>query len=449
MVLTINTLITYIRRSQGCDHQEVEAALSDFCRLTAIKPPQFLWFESPLAAALAILSLRPFQKLAAEARSSDGKLLKPHIALGDLMVKLLDQNSMIPTVEAYRNDGLKPFLLARAKENIAQLTKEDLSTAVFPTALEAEVALQISSETARSFQGKALDRALSDACLQLLVEVGTDTGTRSTKSVTRSIQRYFEKRLPHDEMRQRLRQIDVASWRIQGPLARETKRALLQFVSSDVGHHVDGLTRFSAEAFRQVLLLSSYLELTNYRGMPSPTVPSLTRLFSDVGWLGLFQQTFFVSKKPFLMSLDSQGRPHAENGPALEYTDGWRLWMWHGTPIDKRIITDPGSITVEEICFCANKHIRSVLLDRYGVNRFLKNSDARLVHADEFGELYHLSISYVEPVVLVRIHFDLMEQDRRFKEFFIRVPPDMKTAREAVAWTYAMSTAQLQIPHNS
>lgn len=356
---------------------------------------------------------------------------------------------MAPTIETLRDDSLKPFLTERAKANISPLVKEDLSTSVFPAALEEAIAHQIGSETARSFQGNALDHALSEACLQILVELGNDTGTRSTTAVTRSIQQYFRQRRPHDETLERLRQVDVANWRIQGPVSRETKRTLLKFVSSDVSHHVDSLMSISAEAFRKVLLLSSYIEIANKHGMPLQPVPNLTRLFTDVGWLGVFQRAFFISKKPFLMALDAQGRPHAENGPALEYEDGWRLWMWHGVPIDKRIITDPETITVEEICLCTNKHVRSVLLDRYGINRFLKDSEARLVHSDEFGELYNFSISDVEPVVLVRVHFDLKEQDRRFKEFFIRVPPDTKTAREAVAWTYALSPAKLQMPQNS
>ena len=104
---------------------------------------------------------------------------------------------------------------------------------------------------------------------------------------------------------------------------------------------------------------------------------------------------------------------------------------------------------------------------------------AQLLHEDDFGKLYRKEIADDEPLVMVRVlnptpepDGTLSEQEARaafgnalvdrnlsamvrigfasrmerprFKEYWLRVPPTVRTAREAVAWTFDMPASKYQ-----
>jgi hypothetical protein len=44
-----------------------------------------------------------------------------------------------------------------------------------------------------------------------------------------------------------------------------------------------------------------------------------------------------------------------------------------------------------------------------------------------------------EPIVIVKVLNSTPEADGSTKNYFLRVPPEIRTAKEAVAWTFGMS----------
>lgn len=58
------------------------------------------------------------------------------------------------------------------------------------------------------------------------------------------------------------------------------------------------------------------------------------------------------------------------------------------------------------------------------------------VHRDEWGELYRADMPNEEPLVMVRVINSTPEPDGSFRKHWLRVPPTMHRAREAVAWTF-------------
>ena len=58
---------------------------------------------------------------------------------------------------------------------------------------------------------------------------------------------------------------------------------------------------------------------------------------------------------------------------------------------------------------------------------------------DRCGALYWLDQRFDEPIVAVRVINHTPHADGSFEEFWLRVPPSMQTAREAVAWTFGLS----------
>jgi len=132
------------------------------------------------------------------------------------------------------------------------------------------------------------------------------------------------------------------------------------------------------------------------------------------------------------------GRLHGDNGPAISWPDGPKAWFWNGVEVPQRIVEDPASITTQDILSQSNVEIRRVLLERYGLRKFLLDVKAAPIHSDDFGTLYRVEIPDDEPLVMVKVVNSTPEPDGSYKEYFLRVPPELTTAHAAVAWTFGL-----------
>lgn len=145
-----------------------------------------------------------------------------------------------------------------------------------------------------------------------------------------------------------------------------------------------------------------------------------------------------VSDFPERILIDSRNRPHCDSGPSHRWRDGWSLYHVHGVRVPANIIEQPESITVQRIENESNAEVRRVMIERYGQSRYLTDSGATRIHADHFGELYRKPIAGDEPLLMVKVRNSTPEPDGSVKDYFIRVPPDMTSAQEAVAWTFGL-----------
>lgn len=106
---------------------------------------------------------------------------------------------------------------------------------------------------------------------------------------------------------------------------------------------------------------------------------------------------------------------------------------WGGVPIDERIAFRPQTITADEVLATSNVELRRVLLERMGYERFLREADARVLDRDRDpgGErrLLMVRLHGDEPLVCVAVFCP--STGRRY---VIRVPPETRTCRQAVAW---------------
>ena len=84
------------------------------------------------------------------------------------------------------------------------------------------------------------------------------------------------------------------------------------------------------------------------------------------------------------------------------------------------------------------------MIERYGQDHYLMESKAKEIHRDEFGVLYSKEVSGDEALVMVKVVNSTPEPDGHFKDYFLRVPPSITCARQAVAWTFGMDEADYQ-----
>ncbi len=155
------------------------------------------------------------------------------------------------------------------------------------------------------------------------------------------------------------------------------------------------------------------------------------------------QNCCIAIRRPVAVKVDLEGRFHASDGKAIEYNDGYGIYAWHGTIVPAHIIES--TVTVESIESEANMELRRVLMARFGLSDYLLASGAREIASDNYGILYRKELPGDEPLVMVQVTNSTPEADGSFRQYFVRVPPNVSTAKDAVAWTFDLTSEEYDL----
>ncbi|WP_231513817.1 DUF6745 domain-containing protein [Microbispora rosea] len=179
----------------------------------------------------------------------------------------------------------------------------------------------------------------------------------------------------------------------------------------------------------------------------------LKRAARHTGWWWPYERVAIVTDRPVELHLDDAGRLHSNfgsgtfgsgtfgsgaEGPALSYADGFALHAWHGMPVPAGFGATMAALTPERIRAEENAELRRVMLEHFGLDRYLAESGARPRHSDETGVLWRIDLPGDEPVVMVEVVNSTPEPDGTRRTYFLRVPPWVTRAREGVAWTFGV-----------
>lgn len=97
------------------------------------------------------------------------------------------------------------------------------------------------------------------------------------------------------------------------------------------------------------------------------------------------------------------------------------------------------AITLEEIAAEANDEIKRLLIERYGVERYLHDSGMTPIQTDDWGTLYDLGTHKV-----VRLVNTTPDEDGSFREYFRTVPSSCVSAHDAVSWSFGLTKEEYQ-----
>lgn len=138
-----------------------------------------------------------------------------------------------------------------------------------------------------------------------------------------------------------------------------------------------------------------------------------------------------------------RGILHSESGPAVFWPGGGTWYCWRGARVPQHVVMAPEEIQQSELLHPENSDswVRHSLLDRYGIGRFMREFCAAPVQTDATGELFSIPLGD-EQLVAVRVTNATPEPDGSRKVYFLRVPPDVTSARQGVAWTFGMTAEQ-------
>jgi len=167
------------------------------------------------------------------------------------------------------------------------------------------------------------------------------------------------------------------------------------------------------------------------------TTNELYKLCASTGSVLPLPDVCYVSDRPLILNIDDRGLPHCEDGPAIQYADGFSLHAWHGVKFPKQWATTLPRPA--DALKWPNIEQRRVACEMLGWDRILDELNVVVINKDnnpEIGELVSVNIPDIgdEKFLCVRCGTG--------RNFALPVPPDMKTAHEANAWTWGLETHQ-------
>ena len=153
----------------------------------------------------------------------------------------------------------------------------------------------------------------------------------------------------------------------------------------------------------------------------------------ECGWVTVYDEAAIVMDRPLHIKMDEENRLHCEDGPAILYADGFDVYSWHGVRVPDEWIKDKGSLTAKTAITWENTEQRRAACEILGWINVLKELNSRVIDEDDdemIGTLLEVDIPDIGTEKFLRVTCGTGRQ------FAIPVPPDMKTALEANAWTF-------------
>jgi hypothetical protein len=96
----------------------------------------------------------------------------------------------------------------------------------------------------------------------------------------------------------------------------------------------------------------------------------LFELAKSCGWIIPCEKVCYASERHNILNLDSKGKLHCEDGPAIVYPDGWSIYADHGIVVHEKVVTDPSGLAVRELKQMNNKTIK-IVLRKIGIEKFM------------------------------------------------------------------------------
>lgn len=169
---------------------------------------------------------------------------------------------------------------------------------------------------------------------------------------------------------------------------------------------------------------------------------AIATLVGNVGWILPCTLACWLSERPVTLALDDRGRLHCKDGPALAYADGWRRFAWKGIEVPSAFIQHPERITLNAIDSQTDIFVRRCLIEMVTPKRFIHMGGADLIMRDETGTLWRRTWPRGDGWAAVEVINGTPGPDGQLERYVLQVPPELETARAAVAWTYGMTEQQ-------
>ena len=318
----------------------------------------------------------------------------------------------------------------------------------------------VSSQVSSLVESPIMDQVSNTVGHHVNIKIGNQIGRQVRGQVRRQINSQAMKQVNSSVRSQVSSQVQYLVWkqireqvagdvrnRVANDVGNQIHLQISDNVSSQVKNSVKSQVKETNIAFINEGVSSMWCSYTSYftffrdvcgLEMPADTVEKMNvneDLVTSCGGTWWHENILVVSDRPRKISLDAEGRLHCENGPSVEYRDGWSLYNWHGVSVPEEWVTTKKP-TAKEALTWENIEQRRAACEIIGWANVLKELDAKIIDEDgdpEIGTLVECTIPDSGKERFLRV---LCGTSR---EFVIPVPRVMKTALEANSWTWGLS----------
>jgi len=186
-------------------------------------------------------------------------------------------------------------------------------------------------------------------------------------------------------------------------------------------------------------------EVSSSKDLTSP-LRGLWNIGASAGWVLPHERVCWISERPSLLLIDARGHLHSADGPALRYRDGWSAYAWKGVPVPGWMIEHPEQITPFTIDATLDPVLREGMIDIMTPERFVRSGVPHRISEDKCGILWGKQWTHRGVIIgswlAVEVINGTAEPDGSRKRYFLRVPSHIRTAQEAVAWTYGLTAEE-------
>lgn len=202
--------------------------------------------------------------------------------------------------------------------------------------------------------------------------------------------------------------------------------------------------RDSGYSIHELGWLGTYQFLHDRCGIVEPTaaLAGLWQVANETGWIVPHEGICWLGERHCVLKSDANERLHSADGPALVYRDGIRIYMWKGVQVPAALIDNPARISVRAIDRELDPVVRRCMIDIVTPERYIAMGGAVRINQDETGVLWRKLWWGFDAWAAVEVINGTPEPDGTRKHYYLQVPPTVRTAREAVAWTYGLSEHQ-------
>ena len=161
------------------------------------------------------------------------------------------------------------------------------------------------------------------------------------------------------------------------------------------------------------------------------------------GFRVMHEEFCIVSDFPEWILVDEKNRSHSEIKASHRWRDGFEIYHLHGVRFEKSLWEDVVNkrLSLQEIAVkITNTEQRIVAMQYLGGKRMaeeMKNVD--IIAEDEFGKVVELP---VKDALNNSYRFLVATDPSKNEDVWIRIPPNIKTPREAEAWSYQIEDYQ-------
>lgn len=167
----------------------------------------------------------------------------------------------------------------------------------------------------------------------------------------------------------------------------------------------------------------------------------LVAVAKTCGWIWTFDELAIITRRPVKIKFDDRNLLHCENGPAIEYADGLKVYAWHGQRIPGEWI----EVGVDAKTAIAWPQVeqRRAACEILGWVNIIKELGGVTIDEDpdpEIGTLVEVDIPEIGKARFIRV------QCGTKREFALPVPPELKTALGAQAWMVGLDEEDFDKP---